>query len=218
MLGGMRPYGNAAQLEQRRRQAVRLLRAGKGVSEVARVIASAKSSVSRWWAEYRQRGLRSLRPKPVPGRPLKLSPSQRAQLLRLLARGAVAAGYSTDLWTTQRICDFIRQHFGVRYHRDYIGPLLRDLGWSWQKPEGRALQRDEEAIERWKKSTWPHIKNAQRRGAHLAFLDESGFLLIPTVRKTWAPVGHTPILRHSFRRDRISTISSLTVIAAKLTE
>src|SRR5262249_46654623 len=50
-----------------------------------------------------------------------------------------------------------------------------------------------------------------RRGAHLAFLDESGFLLIPNVRKTWAPVGHTPQLRHSYRHDRVSVISALTV-------
>lgn len=42
-------------------------------------------------------------------------------------------------------------------------------------------------------------------------MDESGFLLIPNVRKTWAPVGQTPQLRHSYRRDRLSTISALTV-------
>lgn len=54
-------------------------------------------------------------------------------------------------------------------------------------------------------------KKARRLGAHLVFLDESGFLLIPNVRKTWAPVGQTPILRHSYKRDRISAISAVTV-------
>ena len=54
-------------------------------------------------------------------------------------------------------------------------------------------------------------EKTRRLGAHLAFVDESGFLLIPTVRRTWAPKGKTPLLRHSYRRDRISTISALTV-------
>jgi hypothetical protein len=92
---------------------------------------------------------------------------------------------------------------------------MATLKWSWQTPERRALERDEDAIARWKRSEWPRIKNAQRLGAHLAFLDESGFLLVPNVRKTWAAVGQTPILRHSYRRDRISTISSLTVSPAR---
>lgn len=158
----MRPHGPAVQLEFRRRQAARLLKAGKGVSEVARWIGAAKSSVSRWWHSYRKKGLRSLKPKPTPGRPLKMSQSQRKRLLRLLGQGAPKAGYSTDLWTTQRIAELIRKHFGIQYHPDYIGPLLRSLGWSWQKPERRALQRDEEAIERWKKRTWPRIKKSPK--------------------------------------------------------
>lgn len=43
------------------------------------------------------------------------------------------------------------------------------------------------------------------------FIDESGFLLIPHVVKTWAPVGQTPIHRHSYRRDRVSVISGVSV-------
>lgn len=54
-------------------------------------------------------------------------------------------------------------------------------------------------------------KKTRRLGAYLAFVDESGFLLIPTVRRTWAPRGKTPLLYHSYRRDRISTIAALTV-------
>jgi len=162
MLGAMRPHGAPSELESRRRQAIRLLKTRKGVSEVARWLGAAKSSVSRWWAEYQKDGLRGLRPKPVPGRPRKLVPSQRPRLLRVLARGAVAAGYSTDLWTTQRICEVLRKQFGVPYHPDYIGPLLRSWGWSWQKPERRAVQRDEAAIEHWKTSAWPRIKKRRK--------------------------------------------------------
>jgi transposase len=57
----------------------------------------------------------------------------------------------------------------------------------------------------------PGKKNAARLAAHLVFVDESGFLLIPSVRKTWSPVGQTPVLHHRYRHDRISAISGISV-------
>jgi transposase len=66
-------------------------------------------------------------------------------------------------------------------------------------------------IEHWKRAEWPRVKNARRLGAHLVFVDESGFLLIPSVHKTWAPRGLTPIIHHRYRRDKISAISGLSV-------
>jgi hypothetical protein len=71
------------------------------------------------------------------------------------------------------------------------------MGWTLQRPERRAAERDEDAIARWVKQDWPRIRqNARRRGAWLVFLDESGVGFTPAVRRTWAPRGHTPILRH----------------------
>lgn len=123
----------------------------------------------------------------------------------------MALGYRTDLWTTWRVAEVIRRHLGVRYHPNHVRRLLVGLGWSYQKPERRARERDEAAIERWKRVRWPAVKKLRRLGAHLAFLDESGFLLIPHVRKTWAPRGQTPILRHRYAHDRLSAIPALTV-------
>jgi winged helix-turn-helix protein/DDE superfamily endonuclease len=118
----------------------------------------------------------------------------------------------TELWTLRRIGEVVRKRFDVRYSEVGIWALLRhSLGWSWQKPERRALQRDEAAIAPWKRNEWPRLKKHRAPRRPLAFLDESGFLLIPNVRKTWAPVGHTPHVRHSYRRDRVSVISALTV-------
>jgi len=54
-------------------------------------------------------------------------------------------------------------------------------------------------------------KNAVRLGAHIVFCDESGFLLIPNVVRTWAPRGKTPIVRHRYRRDKVSVISGISV-------
>jgi transposase len=154
----MRPPGTARQLEQRRRQAIRLLKAGKNLSAVALAVHSSVSSVFRWRQSYRRKGWKGLRPRPTPGRPPRLSVGQKGRLLKLLLRGPVAAGYRTDLWTLRRVAEVIADHFGVRYHPCHVWRLLTDLGWSCQKPERRACQRDEEAIARWKRYRWPHIK------------------------------------------------------------
>ncbi len=154
----MRPPGTAQQLERRRRQAIRLLRAGKNLSAVARAVNASVSSVFRWDRTYRKKGLQGLRPQPTPGRPPKLSASQKKRLATVLLKGPLAAGYRTDLWTLKRVAEMIRRHFGVAYHPCHVWKLLGSLGWSCQKPERRALQRDEAAIAYWKRYRWPHIK------------------------------------------------------------
>jgi len=75
----------------------------------------------------------------------------------------MAWGFSTELWTTQRIATVIRQEFGVRLHRAHVSRLLSRLGWSCQKPERRALERNEAAIAHWKRYRWTAIK--KKRGA-----------------------------------------------------
>ena len=80
------------------------------------------------------------------------------RLLALLLKGALAWGYTTDLWTTSRIAEVIRHEFRVRFHRAHVGRLLARLGWSCQKPERRAIERDEAAIAKWKRYRWMAIK------------------------------------------------------------
>jgi transposase len=154
----MRPPGTAPQLERRRRQAIRLLKAGHTLSAVARAVSASVSSVFRWAETYRNKGLTGLRPRPTPGRPPKLSLSQKKRLTTVLVKGPLAAGYRTDLWTLKRVAQMIRKQFGVAYHPCHVWKLLNSLGWSCQKPERRALQRDDAASAHWKRSRWPHIK------------------------------------------------------------
>ena len=80
----------------------------------------------------------------------------------LLKQGAMAYGYRTELWTTQRISVLIERRFGVKYHRNHIGKLLHQLGWSHQKPERRAIERNEAAIVQWKRTVWPAVKKTPR--------------------------------------------------------
>lgn len=159
----MRPHGSPAELEARRRRAVALLNQGLGVREVARRIGCSPTSVSRWHAEVETGGRDALRPKPAPGRPRRLTARQRQQLLKLLLKGATAHGFSTGLWTLPRVAAVIARTFGVRYHPAHVWKILRGEGWSCQKPERRARERDEAAIQRWRQDRWPHIKKRPPR-------------------------------------------------------
>lgn len=154
----MRPQGTPQQLETRRRRAIALLKAGKTYLSVAATVSSSVSSVVRWFQSFRKNGLKGLQPRPAPGRPPRLSKSRRRKLLRLLERGPLAAGYQTDLWTLKRIAELIERHFGVRYHPSHVWKLMVGFDWSCQKPERRALERDEKAIAHWKRYNWSHVK------------------------------------------------------------
>jgi transposase len=154
----MRPCGSQAELERRRRRAIGLLGEGSSVTEVARRVGSSHSSVILWRDRHHRLGAEGLAAKPVPGRPPRLRRAQLRRLPRMLLRGALAWGYATELWTTSRIAEVIRREFGVRFHRAQVGRLLHKLGWSCQKPERRALERDEAAIAHWRRYRWVAIK------------------------------------------------------------
>jgi len=154
----MRPHGSPKSLEERRRRAVAFLKQKLSLHEIARRIGCHASSILRWRDALRSGGEEALKAKPTPGRPPRLTPKQKQKLVRLLAKGALAHGYRTELWTTQRIVEVIERHLRVRYHRNHVGKLLHQLGWSHQKPERRALERNEAAIAEWKRSVWPRVK------------------------------------------------------------
>jgi transposase len=158
----MRLPGSAELLEDRRRRALRLLDEGRSLNEVARLIDCAPSSVMRWRNRRRREGEKGLKVRSSPGRPHKLSAAGCRVLLRLLLRGAMASGYPTQLWTTARIAEVIRKKFRVEYHRDHVGRLMHRLGWSHQKPQKKALERDQGKIRRFVREEWPRVKKTPR--------------------------------------------------------
>ena len=158
----MRPRGSPEYLEERRLRAVELLDEGLSLHEVARRIGCDASSVLRWRDARRSGGEAALIAKPASGRPPKLSAMQQARLVRLLSKGALSYGYRTDLWTTDRIARLVESKLGVKYHRNHVGKLLHQLGWSHQKPESRAVERNDEEIDRWKRNVWPRVKKTPR--------------------------------------------------------
>jgi transposase len=207
----MRPPGSQQQLEGRRRRAIQPLYQGLSLSAVVRKVGCSVSSVSLWRDLYSKKGVQGLAAKLVPGRRPNLTTHQKITLVKLLVKGPMAHGYATELWTTRRVAEVIERRFRVRYHPTHIWRLLVGLGWSCQTPERRARERDEAAIEQWKRNRRPHIKNASGRGAHLVFADESGFSLIPSICRTWAPRGATPTLQIAGCWTKLSAISALSV-------
>lgn len=155
----MRPPGSPQQLEQRRHRAIRLLQKGLSMAGVAKEVGASISSVFRWQHAFQKSGSKGLECVPATGRPPKLSPRQKKKVIGLLLRGPVAFGYSTDLWTTRRVAEMIGREFRIDYHPNHIWRVLMGLGWSCQKPERRARERDEATIEDWRKVRWPAIKN-----------------------------------------------------------
>jgi transposase len=206
-----RPFGTAAELERRRCHAVEAVRHGESPEVVARVLGINRCSMYRWLKLAQIPD--GLAAKPHTGPAPRLSREQHCRLEALLLEGPHAHGWPNQLWTCNRVVQLIERHFGVSFHHDHVGRFLRArLNWSPQKPRRQARERDETDIEWWKNVRFPKVAAAARkRKAHLVFLDESGFMLTPTVRRTWAPRGSKPVLRCWDRRDRLSAISGITV-------
>jgi transposase len=207
----MRTTGTAAELERRRRRAVELVEQGEAPAVVARIVGVTRSSLHRWRRMARHGT--GLAAKPATGARRRLTDPQLKELEGLLDEGAPAHGFPNELWTSARVALVIRRHFGVKYHPDYVRRLLRRrLGWTSHKPQRRARQRNDKEVERWKADEFPRIlREAWRRQAHVAFLDESGFMLMPLVRRTLARRGRRVFLRCSAKHDRISAISCVTL-------
>jgi len=206
-----RPIGSAAELERRRRRAVDLVDQGESPSTVARILGVHETSVHRWRRMARKP--RGLDARPIPGPTPGLSDYHLEKLERLLLQGAHKHGWPNRLWTAARVATLIRRHFGLDYHPEHVRKILKQrLDWTSQKPQARARERNDKEIERWLADEFPRIvRDVFRRKAHLIFLDEAGFMLTPTVRRTLAPRGRTPVLPAWQRHDRISTISCVTL-------
>lgn len=146
-------------LERRRMEAARLLEKGYSEAEVARRVGAHRQSVSRWAKSLEAGGRAALKRAAQPGRKPRLRADDLQRIEVALKKGPEAAGYGTCLWTAARVAELIARECGVRFSAGHVWRILRDeLGWSPQRPTGRALERDERAIRRWKKRRWPELK------------------------------------------------------------
>jgi transposase len=146
--------------ERRRLQAMTLLDQGWSQSEVARHFGVTPAAVCQWVKAFQRDGPDALKAKSHPGAPPRLTDRQVKRLEQLLLHGPTRQGYPTELWTLSRIVELIRKHFGVTYDPSGVWHILHRMGWSCQKPERRARERDEQAIAVWRKKNWPRIKKS----------------------------------------------------------
>ncbi len=144
--------------EGRRIRAWELFQADWRQKEIAEALGVTKGAVSQWVRRAKEGGVESLRHRKPCGALPRLTPEQRAQIPGLLAQGAESFGFRGDIWTQPRVTEVIRRKFSVSYHPSQVGRILKDCGWSRQKPVRRAAQRDEEAILRWRQERWPQVK------------------------------------------------------------
>jgi transposase len=149
--------------EGRRLRAWDLKRQGWTQQAIAEALGVTPGAVSQWMGRAKGGGAEALHRRPAPGPTPKLTAEQRAQLPSLLGRGAEAFGFRGEVWTARRVATVIRREFGVRYHPNHVGKLLRAAGWSPQKPLRRATQRDEAAIAAWHAERWPALKKGLPR-------------------------------------------------------
>lgn len=143
---------------KRRVRAGRLLLKDKPPAEVAKLVGAPRQTVYRWLAVLREQGIDGLRDMSKGGRPSLMTGAQVAELRELLLAGPIASGYGTDLWTLKRVRLLIEKRFGIRYSDVNVWRILGAMGFSSQKPEKRAIERNEDAVAHWKKRTWPALK------------------------------------------------------------
>jgi transposase len=146
-------------MEERRMAAAVLFEKGVRQADIARELSVAHQTVSDWHEVWEQGGTEALRGAGRAGRRRKLSPKQLAEVEAALESSPRANGYPTDLWTLARVVEVIEKVTGVTYHKGHVWRVLREqLGWTRQRPARRAIERDDEAIDRWVKERWPKIK------------------------------------------------------------
>ena len=146
---------------RKRLRAGRLMLAGKTPAEAAQAAGVARQTAYTWKARLDEGGIDALRSM-TPGRPAQLDRQQMDALRAALLRGAIAQGFGTELWTLKRVGMLIERLHGVRFSDVHVWRLLGRLGFSSQKPERRAIERDESAVQTWQRKTWPALKKSVR--------------------------------------------------------
>jgi transposase len=151
-------------MRDRRKQACKLFRSGKIQADIARELGVSRQSVSRWYSAWCEGGAGALNGKGRAGRLASIDAKELKDVERAILKGPLSHGYKTDMWTLQRVAEVIEKQTGVLYHPGHVWKILRQLGFSRQRPARRAIERDDEKILTWVKEDWPRVKKTQNAG------------------------------------------------------
>jgi transposase len=202
-----------ATLETIRLMAVERVREGEAPSVVIGSYGFSRTTIYKWLTAAAKPGvgLRALQARPAPGRPRSLTPRQEQQVFRWInGRDPRQYGLDFGLWTRSVVAALIERKFAIRLGLTAVGELLAKLNLTPQKPLQRAYQRDPEAIERWRRETYPAIaRQAKAEGGEVFFWDESGFRADTVHGRTWGVRGRTPVVTRPGQRQSISAASAV---------
>jgi len=154
-----------AEMEKRRHQAAKLFAKEHSAPEVARRLGVARQVAYRWKDAWARGGKAALASKGPAGPKPKLTAGQTQQVTEALLAGPLAHGYKTNLWTLPRVALLIKDLTGVSYHPGHVWRLLGASGFSCQRPERRAVERDDKAIRKWQRVEWPALKKKHSNNA-----------------------------------------------------
>lgn len=171
------------------------------VGEVAHTLKVSSEAVRSWVKRLLVNGVKGLKANKPPGRPSRLTKSQRRELCKLIDDGPAQAGFTANCWRSPMIQHLVQEKFGVFYSVHYISQLLKNLKFSYQKARFVSDHLDEQAREQWLNKTWPEILAlAKRKNAYLLFGDEASFPQWGTLSYTWARRGSQPTVKTSGKR------------------
>ena len=192
-------------------RAVEAVRQGMAMNDVARAYQVNRTTLYRWVVRYEAQGdIEALQRQPVCGRPSVLGDISNRQLLSVVTKPASKYGYETDLWTCIRLCQVVKQKFKVKASRWTIWRWLRDSGLTYQKPERKYFEANEETRQEWVKKELPKIRRAVKKyRAILYFQDESNISLTALLGKTWSPRGKTPTQKVTGKRGGVAAMSAI---------
>ena len=183
-------------------------------ADIARV---SQKSVYTWLHALLADGLDSLHYRTSPGRPPRLTKTQKQRLVDVVRAGPIEAGFVTECWTSLLVQQWIEREFGILYNRHYVCELLRNLGFSYQKAAYTSDHLDPEARQRWLEETWPEIlRVAREKEAWILFGDEVSFAQWGSLGYTWAPTGEQPRVKTSGKRKGYKVFGCIDLFSGRL--
>lgn len=181
--------------------AILLVCQGHNRQEISSGLRLSVESIRLWVGAFLLHGVSGLMSKRPPGRPSKLTRSQKKELERTIEAGPSEAGFPGNCWRTPMIQCLIYERFGVLYSVHYISQLLKNMGFSYQKARFVSDHLDEEARKQWFSESWPKIRSlARQKNAHIFFGDEASFAEWGSLTYTWAKRGCQPTVKTSGKR------------------
>lgn len=185
----------------RRVAVIRMVESGVAIANIALMIGLAEQTVRNWIHSFLSKGVSSLAYKKPPGRPARLTKTQKQQLKEMILAGPEEAGYASACWTSLMVQELIQTKFGKRYSRFYVCELLGHLGFSYQKARFVSDHLNEEARVTWLSETWPQIlAEAKLKDGLILFGDEATCAMWGSLGRTWALRGHQPEVKTSGKR------------------